>query len=387
MTLPLLVGLLAGLVVGGGPLLGLLRRQSRLRALVRASPGPREVPDPDELTPNELAYLAGGAVRVAETAITDAFLAGRIRRQNVNGFFTVVGPGKPQAHEKDFARRVLVKAFRKRVGVSAREVVRRVVTSAGVGTLRASLAKDRLTVDSAEVRRLLEARVRAPKVIRRWRFLSLAVAVVGAGLYFATGPGAAAVGALAGGLTASALLVVARAVFLSGGGATVRPTTAAGEEVLALARERYAATSAQSTGEMTHDQAVRHTAVTGFRTLRAAAPSRSASRSVSGQGSAEYSPALTTADTGGGAGGWGGTGTVHPDSLCELADLCQNGSSSHGGSDGDGWGGSGGDSGWSGSGGDSGGGWGGWGGDGGSGGGGDSGGGGGDGGGGGGGGD
>ena len=363
-VLSLVVGVLAGLVVGGVPLLRAVRGHRGLQRALGRSPGPAAVPDPDELSPNQLAFLAGGPVRVGETVVVDAFLGERIRRQTARGFFTLVGPSKPYAHEKDPSRRVLVKAFKKRVGVSAREMVRRVVTGRGVDQLRRELVEARLIVDSPEIRAVLEARAGLPRTIRGWRILSLLVAAAGAGVLFLVEPVGAAVGALAGGLTASALLVVAQAVLGATGGPSVLPNTAAGNEVVERARERHGAGSAAG---MTRDQAVLHTAVTGFRALRDGARAKRSRRSVSAEESPVLSPDLTAANAGAGGQGdaVGGEGLVDLDALCEFADLCQggspddsSGSGSGGGAGGDGWNGGFSDSGGSGSGG----GWGGWGG-------------------------
>ncbi|WP_433698108.1 TIGR04222 domain-containing membrane protein [Nocardiopsis sp. CA-288880] len=366
----LVLGAAAGLLVGGVPLLRVVRGHLGLRAALRRSPGPAPAPDPDELSPNELAFLAGGPVRVGETAVVDAFLGDRIRPQAARGFFTLVGPGVPYAHEKDPARRVLVKAFKKRVGVSAREMVRRVVTGRGVEQIRRDLAGARLVVDTPEVRAILERRAGIPRAIRGRRVLSLLVAAVGAGTFFLAEPTNPGLAALVGGLTASALLVVAQAVLAATGGPAVLPNTAAGDEVVSRALERYGSTAALSTAEITRDQAVRRTAVTGFRALRAGGRDRSPSRAVSGDGSPAFSPDLTAANTvsaGGGDAGGGG-GAVDQNALCEFAELCQGGTSESGGSSGDGWnggfdgaGGSGsgggwGSGGWGGGGGDSGGG-------------------------------
>jgi len=366
LVLPLAVGLVAGLVVGGVPLLRVVRGHLVLRAAIGKSSRPGTVTDPDELSPNTLAFLVGGPIRVGETAIVDAFLGERIRRQAARGFFTLAGPNKPYADEKDPVRRVLVKAFKKRVGVSARELVRRVVTGRGIEQLRQELVQARLIVDSPEVRAVLETRTRLPRTIRGGQILSLLVTAAGAGVLFLVEPVGAAVGALAGGLAASALLTVAQAVLGATGGPSVLPTTAAGDEVVERARERCGVASVGSGGRMTRDEAVRHTAVTGFRALRDRPGARRSTRPVSADGSPALTSDLTAANAGAGVHGdaGGGEGLVDPDALCELADLCQGGSSdgsgsgSGGGSGGDGWNGGFSDTGGSGSGG----GWGGWGG-------------------------
>lgn len=383
-VLPLAAALLAGLVIGGIPLLTVLNGGSALKAALRRSASDhRALPDPDELEPNALALLAGGPVRVGETAVMDAFLHGRIRQQSAGDFFTLVGPSRPYTHEKDSVRRELVRVFRKRVGVSALEMLRRVVTGQGVQKLRKELAKADLVVDSPQLRQALRRRESVPRTIRWRRAVSLLVAAGSAAVFFLVEPSTIALGLLVGGLAASAALVVAQVVMKATGGASLSPNTPAGNAVLELARQRYGAAGTGSTGTdsggtdsistgsggtnstvasptavhpadgMTRDQAVRRTAVTGFRALRASASRQQGGRtpSVQGSSSARQDSAAVTAPTSGsggtnGAGGAGDTGSdsVDLETLCSFADLCQGSGASGGRSGGDGSG----DDGWGG---------------------------------------
>lgn len=167
MALYLVVALVVGLAVGSVPLPAILYGRSALRAALREADKSRRIPpDPDDLHPNELALLSGGPVRVGETAIMDAFLDDRIRRQSAGGFLTLVGRLRPYPHEKDLVRKGLVSAFRNRVGVGAREILRKVVAGRGVERLRTDLAASGLIVDSPALRRALGRRARTPGTIR-----------------------------------------------------------------------------------------------------------------------------------------------------------------------------------------------------------------------------
>ncbi len=362
-ALSLVAALIVGLVIGGIPLSAALKGGSALRSALRtSSPARRTPPDPDGLEPNELALLAGGPVRVGETAVMDAFLHGRVRQQSAGGLFTLVGPSRPYTHEKDGIRRELVRVFRKRVGVSALEMLRRIVSGQGVEKLRTGLAESGLIVDSPRLRRALRRRERAPGTIRWMRSVALLAAAVGAAVFFLAEPGAIALGLLGGGLSASAALVASQVVMAATGGPSLSPNTPAGNAVLELARQRYGASAAGSAGAdptsthptdgMTRDHAVRHTAVTGFRSLRASASRQQVSRTRSDQESAQLQqdPVPVSAHTGGGAdpGGAGGAGGADPDSvsletLCSFAELCQGPGGSDGrsggGSGNEGWGG------------------------------------------------
>ncbi|WP_327137020.1 TIGR04222 domain-containing membrane protein, partial [Nocardiopsis sp. RV163] len=324
-ALPLAASLIAGLVIGGVPLSVVLRGGSALRAaLRRPAPTDQPPPDPDGLEPNELALLAGGPVRVGETAVMDAFLSGRIRQQSAGGLFTLVGPSRPYTHERDGVRRELVKVFRKRVGVSALEMLRRIVAGRGVEKLRAGLAESDLIVDSPQLRRALRRRERTPRTIRRMGSVAI-LAAAGAAVLFLVEPGTVALGLLVAGLGALAALVAAQVAMAATGGPTLSPNTPAGNAVLELARRRYGVPEAGSTGAapagtMARDHAVRHTAVTGFRSLRASASRQQVSRAGSGHGSAhvQQDPVPAAAHTGG-----ADSGAVTLESLCLFAELCQ----------------------------------------------------------------
>ncbi|MFC9085711.1 TIGR04222 domain-containing membrane protein [Nocardiopsis dassonvillei] len=379
-----MAALIVGLVVGGVPLSAVLRGASALRsALRRPALTHQSPPDPDELEPNELALLAGGPVRVGETAVMDAFLRGRIRQQPAGGLFTLVGPSRPYTHEKDAVRRELVKVFRKRVGVSALEMLHRIVSGRGVEKLRTGLAESDLIVDSPRLRRALRRRERAPRTIRRMRSVAVLAAAAGAAVLFLVEPGAVALGLLVAGLSALAALVAAQVVMAATGGPSLSPNTPAGNAVLELARQRYGALETGSTGTdstgthptdaMTRDHAIRYTAVTGFRSLRASASRRQVGRARSDQESAQVQqdPVPVAAHAGGdGPGDTAGTGgadseSVDLETLCLFAELCQGsggsddrsvGNEGWGGDfghygDGGGWGGGDGGSGGSGSGG------------------------------------
>lgn len=336
--------LLVGLAVGGAPLVTVLRAglvlRSALRSAADGNADPGDVaPDPDDLDPHELALLCGGPVRVGETALMDAFLHGRIRQQPFGGLLTLVGPSRHPFHEKNLVRRDLVKALRGRAGVSAREVVSRVATGRGVGRHRAKLVEAGLIVDSPRLRKSLRAREKAARTIRRMRLLGLLVGAAGASALLLARTDTAWA-ALVAGTAAVVALTVARAVMSASGGPVPRPNTSLGNKVVEVARERYGPSSdllsvgTRLHGGMTRDQAIRCTAVVGFRALRGFAPSRyDGSRYDGGAGGESVARGDAAAST----------GQIEPTSLESVgafAERCQ--SSSGGGrgdSSGEGWGG------------------------------------------------
>ncbi|GAB2490133.1 TIGR04222 domain-containing membrane protein [Nocardiopsis aegyptia] len=332
----LVIAVVAGLVVGVIPLLTVLRSRAALNAAIKRTPSVSP-PHPDELKPEELAYLAGGPVRVAETVIMDLYLSGRIRQQDARGFFTLVGPSAPFTHEKSLIRRTIIRGFRDRVGLTAREMIRRSMSSGGMIAIADGLKASRLRVDSPGLGRLLASREKVPSRISWMRTLSLLVGIGAGAFHLLVDPGPVSLGLLVGGLFASAMLSVDKAVLDSTGGAALTATTPAGRTVVAEAEERYKVV-AQSTDELDRESAVRCTAVTGFRALREAAPAVNRSR-----------PTPRTSSASGSSGGTGNTGGVHAssvddgirmESLCGFAEDCQGeigGSGSGSGSDG--WGG------------------------------------------------
>ncbi|WP_304453871.1 TIGR04222 domain-containing membrane protein [Nocardiopsis sp. YSL2] len=331
----LVIAVVVGLVVGVIPLQTVIRSRAALNNAVKRTPSVSP-PDADDLKPEELAYLAGGPVRVAETIIMDLYLSGRIRHQAPRGFFTLVGPVTPYVHEKSLIRRTIVLAYRDRSGLTAQEMIRRATTSGGMIALADGLKASRLRADSLGLSRLLASREKVPSRITWMRTLSLLVGIVAGGFYFVE-PGTVSLGLLVGGFFASAMLSVDKAVLDSTGGATLLTTTPAGRAVLARAEERYKVV-AQSTKELDRDLAVRYTAVTGFRALREAVPGAYRSSSASRHTSAAPGP----------SGGIGDTGVVEPsnddavhlESLCGFAEVCQGGTGGSGtSSGGDGWGG------------------------------------------------
>ncbi|MFI6575065.1 TIGR04222 domain-containing membrane protein [Nocardiopsis sp. NPDC050513] len=321
----------AGAVVGGSPLVAVLRSRAAIRSAIRRGPGPGTPPDPDELTPAELGYLLGGAVRAAEVAVTDAFLSGRVRQQSAGGFFTLVGPRQSYLSEKDPLRRAILRAFRDRVGVGAREMVRRVVTGRAVDGLRDGLVRRGLIVDSPEIRELLahrRRRARSANVVIGGAFtLAVVLLVLGSaatlGVAWLTAVGC--MGAVGGALAV-------RVVVAATGGANPSTTTPAGTAVAAEARRRYTAS-----GAMSRDRALRHTAVTGFRSLRAATSSPGRARTSLKRPAADRSSSGDAVPT---VSADASSQTYDLHVLCSFAELCQGSSSSAGGSSsGDGWGG------------------------------------------------
>lgn len=332
------IAVVAGLVVGVIPLLTVIRSRVALNAAIKRTPA-WSPPDPDELAPEELAYLAGGPVRVAETVIMDLYLSGRIRHQAAPGFFTLVGPSTPYVHEKSLIRRAIIRAYRDRLGLTAREMMRRAMAGSGMIDIADGLKASRLRVDSPGLSRLLVSREQVPSLIRWMRTLSVLVGVVSGGFYLVE-PGNVFLGLLVGGFAASVMLSVDKAVLDSTGGAVLLATTPAGRAVVAEAKDRYGVV-AQSTAELDRESAVRYTAVTGFLALRDAVPGEIRPRSAPSR----------TSSAPGSSGGVGDSGTVESsiddgirlESLCGFAEVCQGETGGSGSSSGgDGWGDSGG---------------------------------------------
>ncbi|RKS10317.1 uncharacterized protein (TIGR04222 family) [Nocardiopsis sp. Huas11] len=331
----LVIAVVAGLVVGAIPLQTVMRSRLVLNTAIERTPTV-DTPDPDDLKPEELAYLAGGPVRVGETIVMDLYLSGRIRQQGVRGFFTLVGPSMPYSHEKLLIRRVVIRSFQDRVGLTAREMVRRAMTSGGMIAIADGLKASRLRVDSPGLSNLLASREKVPPRIKWMRALSLLVGVVAGGFYLFE-PGSIALGLLVGGFFASAALSVVKAVLDATGGAILLATTPAGRAVVEAAKDRYKVL-AQSTTELDRDAAVRYSAVTGFRALRETvfdanhprpAPKHTSSASSSSGGTGDAAIIVPSIEDG-----------IRLDSLCGFAEVCQGETSGSGSSSGsDGWGG------------------------------------------------
>ncbi|WP_157982451.1 TIGR04222 domain-containing membrane protein [Nocardiopsis sp. FIRDI 009] len=306
----LTAGVCAGTALGARPLTsrltGGVARRAQNPGPDRASPPPVH---PDELTPYELAYLAGDPggehVRVGEVALMDLFLTGRVRVRSEaevlgdrpvtahpdGAWVTPVedGAGNPHPGEPDPLQHHMLSLLRSRGGTPAPFLVDD-IPSDEVGRLRRGLVERGLSTRSGDV----------PGVLDRRRDASgsavvtlLSSVVLTAILLFTAvtgaGPGTAdwwIVFILSTGGTAALLSVTALARVGGAGGATATPVTAAGASLLARARESYGAPPLGG-GRLTLDQALRHTAVLGFRGLRR----------VSGQGPV-LSPSSARADDG-----------------------------------------------------------------------------------------
>jgi uncharacterized protein (TIGR04222 family) len=333
--LALVIAVAAGLVVGGIPLLTVIRSRAALNAAIARTPA-WSPPRPDDLKPEELAYLAGGPVRAAETVIMDLYLSGRIRQQAARGFFTLVGPAMPYAHEKSLIRRAVIRGYRDRLGLTAREMIRRAVASRGMIGIADGLKASRLRVDSPGLNKILVAREKVPSRIRWMRTLSLLVAIVAGGFYLFD-PAPVALGLLVGGFLAAVMLSVDKAVLDSTGGAFLLATTPAGRAVVAEAKDRYRVV-AESTAELDRELAVRYTAVTGFRALRDVIPDADPTAPATRRASS--APGSSGGHGSAGGGEYTVGDSVHLMSLCEFAEVCQGESGGSGSSSsGDGWGG------------------------------------------------
>ncbi|MCY9782491.1 TIGR04222 domain-containing membrane protein [Nocardiopsis sp. EMB25] len=330
LSLTVAVAVCAGLVVGGFPLVTVLRVRAAIRSESGRNPGSGTPANPDDLTPDELGFLLGGAIRAAEVAVTDAFLSGRVRQQSAGGFFTLVGPQRNDPNERDPLRRAIVGAFQDRVGVSAREMVRRVVIGRGVDQLRRGLARRGLIVDSPEIRELLARRKQRAGTANVVIGVALTLAIILLLFGSATTPGWTWLIAI-GCMGAVGGAIVVRLVLAATGGVSSSIRTPHGDSVVREAVRRYTAS-----GAMSQDRALRHTAVTGFRSLRAntSAPGRAPIRATGSSADRSYSGDGVPA-------GYSSSESYDLGNLCWFAELCQGSSGSAGGfsGSGDGWGG------------------------------------------------
>ena len=273
-----LLGALLGLAVGALPLFKVVKAGKALSAAVSAVPSPQRQPQPEDLTPPELAYLVGGATRVGEVALMDLFLSGRIRRQARGGFFTLVGPSNAYVTEKDQVRRDLVKAFKDRTGLTARGMIQTATFSRGIDRVREKLAGRRLIAHSGEL-------VKVPADFHDGGWYAQKLSYAGWGL---TAAGVVVMNArevnawtialtVLGGALA-ALSGLALVLYLVRGGRKTSTSTTAGRELVRKAESTYAISGAEGRA-MVREVALNYTAVVGIGLMgRAAGP-----RSVSGR--------------------------------------------------------------------------------------------------------
>lgn len=358
-----LLGALLGLAASVFPLIKVFRASRSISSAISAVPAPKRKPEPDDLTPPELAYLVGGATRVGEVALMDLFLTGRIRRQRRGGFFTLVGPSNAYVTEKDQVRRDLVKAFKNRTGLTARGMIQAATFSRGIDRVREKLAERRLIAHSGELTKVLADLHDGGWVAQKLSYAGSALVVAGVVLMSVQDPNAWTIALTVLGGVLAVVNGLALGVYLSRGGRNVSTRTAAGRELVRDAESAYAINGAEGRA-MVREVALGYTAVVGLNRMGREAEPRErgrghgqervgsgddAVRVVTHTGSAqviEESPGRVGEETPVPREGfeldWG--------SLCEIADLCAvSGDSGGSGASGSGGGGSsGGDSGYGG---------------------------------------
>ncbi|WP_017601350.1 hypothetical protein [Nocardiopsis lucentensis] len=281
----LVAGVCAGTAIGVRPLTvrltGGVARRDGTGAPCRDPPG--------RAHPYELAYLAGEPgrehVRLGEVALMELFLTGRIRAQTEmeargnrgsgapdGASLTLVGgdAGSPRPGDPDPIQHHLLSLIRSHTGMPALFLVDDVPGAEADG-VRRGLVDRGLSTRSAAFAGLLHRRKDASGSALATLLGSVALTTV---LLFTAstgdGPGAAdwwIVLVLSAGATAVLLSLTALGRVGEAGGAAVTPVTAAGASLLAGAREPYGVPP-PGAGRVTLSQALRHTAVLGFRDLQ-----------------------------------------------------------------------------------------------------------------------
>jgi uncharacterized protein (TIGR04222 family) len=350
LLIPLLGGLL-GLVLGAFPLVKVVNAGRLIGAAVSAVPEPKRQPEPEDITPPEIAYLVGGATRVGEVALMDLFLSGRIRRQARGGFFTLVGPSNAYVTEKDQVRRDLVKAFRDRTGLTARGMIQTATFSRGIDRVRERLAERRLIAHSSELIKVFADHHDGGWLAQRLSLAGSALVVAGLVLMSAYEQNGWTIALTVLGGVLSVVNGLAWGLYLGRGGRNASTSTTAGRKLVRQAQLGYAVSGAGGR-PMVREVALRYTAVVGLGRMSREAGPRGAGRSRSGDesvfvvthtGSAqvvEESPSRVGEETPEPREGF----ELDWNSLCEIADLCSvggdsggsGGSGSHGGGPGGG---------------------------------------------------
>ncbi|USY23218.1 TIGR04222 domain-containing membrane protein [Nocardiopsis exhalans] len=347
-----LLGALLGLAVGVFPLFKVFRSGRSLSAAVSDVPSPERQPEPEDLTPPELAYLVGGATRVGEVALMDLFLSGRIRRQARGGFFTLVGPSNAYVTEKDPVRRDLVKAFKDRTGLTARGMIQTATFSWGIDLVREKLAGRQLIAHSGELVKVLADFHDGGWYAQKLSYAGWGLTAAGVVLMNAQEMNEWTIALTVLGGVLAAVNGLALGLYLVRGGRKTSTSTTAGREVAREAESTYAISGAWGRA-MVREVALNYTAVVGLGLMGEVAGPRqrervgdsdAAVRVVTHSGSAEvveessYSVGEETPEPREGF-------ELDWNSLCEMAQLCSvdggSGGSSgdSGGSSGDGGGG------------------------------------------------
>lgn len=336
MLIPLL-GALLGLAIGVFPFLKVFNTGRSISAAVSAVPAPQRQPEPEDLTPPELAYLVSGATRVGEVSLMDLFLSGRIRRQTRGGFFTLVGPSNAYVTEKNQVSRDLVKAFKDRTGLTARGMIQIATFSRGIDLLRHRLAGRQLIAHSDELTKVLADHHDAGWIAQKLSYAGSALAVVGVVLMSTHEQNEWTIALTVFGGVLAVLNGTAWGLYLGRGGRNVSTRTPAGQELVQAAERSYAATGAVDRW-MVREVALRYTAVVGLSRMGREAGPRERGRDGSGDDAVRVVTHTGSAQVVAESPRRVGEETPEPregfelnwDSLCEIADLCSVGGDSEG---------------------------------------------------------
>lgn len=347
------LGALLGLAIGAFPLLKVFNASRSISAAISAVPVPKRQPEPEDLTPPELAYLVGGATRVGEVSLMDLFLSGRIRRQTRGGFFTLVGPSNAYVTEKSQVRRDIVKAYKDRTGLTARGMIQIATFSRGIDLVRRRLAERRLIAHSGELTKVLADHHDGGYASQKLSYAGWTTFAVGVVLLSVYGQNEWLMALTVLGGVLAVVNGVAWGLYLGRGGRNVSTKSAAGRELVREVERSYAVSGAGGQ-PMVREMALRYTAVVGLGRMGRQAGPRERRRDGSGDNAVRVVTHTGSAQVIEESPRRGGEETPEPregfelnwDSLCEIADLCSVGGDS-GGSGGSGshGGGSGGDSG------------------------------------------
>lgn len=261
-------GLMLALATAGPALFTAVHSRAVLAHAIAGTPRPAALPPPWRLTPTELAYLVAGPDRAAEVALVGAFLMARIRMRERSGSFTIVGPPYPYFHERDPLRHDLVATFRERTEADARRIIANVTDGRGMDWLRGDLVQAGLVGDSMEWRRAARDRAELPRTLRLRLPAAWTATAVGAVTYLVGGPAPVGFGLLAWGLASGLMLLLVAAVVQAGGGSRPLGLTECGRRVASQARSAYDLSKLAQGRDLTRDEALRYTAVSGFGELR-----------------------------------------------------------------------------------------------------------------------
>ncbi|WP_181874331.1 TIGR04222 domain-containing membrane protein [Marinitenerispora sediminis] len=231
-------------------------------------------PDPAELTPEELAFLAGGPERMAQVSLLRLYLTGRIRRQH-GGTFTVVGTARSPRRSDGPMAGTILRIMRGRVTSPAKLLIRRAAGGRNHLVVQQDLARAGLHI-GPEWDRALRDHAGATKVLRLLAVAGAAVLV--ATLVWAGPPGTAAADS---GLATGGVLLVGGILMPLLGRAAGRASgaTAAGRDVLAKAHA-----SMDRSFREAGTEADRRTAQLRYAALHGLTPTHRRRRRRSGQG-------------------------------------------------------------------------------------------------------